>query len=218
MAGGIARDAEAARDTIIRIAVDTIGADFRQQAGDRFRETSRFGARALVPRHVGEEDADVPPVKLVHHLLERREAARHVAKQVELVAVVDADIGVDGPEQYAVDAAVTAVEVIEKAVDGVLAAGRIVKVAVFHHGLRLYEGALGPLELGARVDFTRESGAYAALGAVAGDFGEPVGGGFLGGRAGDLLAVGRISGVLCESGEGEQADRDEPLPDAIRIQ
>ena len=88
----------------------------------------------------------------------------------------------------------------------------------FDHHLRLDEAALRPLEFRARVDFAGESGTYAAFGAIAGDLGEPLGGGFLGGRPGDLLAVGRIFGVLRGGSRSEQEDGDERLPDAIRIQ
>ena len=204
----------------IRIAVDAIGADFRHQRRRSFRRKLRGSARVpMVPRHGrgrgrGRRDGG----NSATILLERRRG-RPACREAGRTGCGCRCRYWDRRARAArCRCRRNAVEVIEKAVDGVLAAGRIVKVAVFHHRLRLDEGALGPLELGARVDFTRESGAYAALGAVSRDFGEPVGGGFLGGRAGDLLAVGRISGVLCESGEGEQADRDEPLPDAIRIQ
>ena len=156
-------------------------------------------------------------VQIVHHFLERGEAAGHVAQEVELVAVVDADVGIDGPEEDGIDAAVAAVEVVEETVDGVPAGGGVVEVAVFHHGLGLDEGALRPLEFGARVEVAGETGADAAFGAVARDLGEPLGRGVFGGRAGDLLAVGRVLGVLRGPREVSTPWRRTGF-DAIRIQ
>ncbi len=141
-----------------------------------------------------------------------------IAQQVELVAVVDADVRVDGPEQDAVDAAVALLQVVEVAVHGVAARDGIVEVAVLHHHLRLDEAALRPLEFGAGIDLAGESGADTSFGAIARDLGEPLGGGIFGGWPGDLLAVGRIFGVLRVGPESEQEDGGEPVPDAIRIQ
>ena len=97
MAGRVAGDSEAAGEAAVRVTVDAIGADLGEQTGDSFRERARFGARPLVPRHVGEEHADTPAVQVVDHFLKSRQAAGHVAQQVELVAVVDAEVGVHGP-------------------------------------------------------------------------------------------------------------------------
>ena len=76
------------------------------------------------------------------------EAAGQVVGEIDLVAVVDADVRIDVPEQHAVDAAEARVEVVEIAVDGVLGALDVVEIAVLDHRLHVDEVALRPREFG----------------------------------------------------------------------
>ena len=55
-----------------------------------------------------------------NHLPQGGDAAGQVARQVPLVAVVDAYIRIDGPDQHAVDAAVALVEIVQVTIDCVL--------------------------------------------------------------------------------------------------
>ena len=100
---------------------------------------------------VGQNTLHAAAVKIVDHLLQAGDAAGHVARQIVLVAIVDADVRIDGPDQHAVDAAVALFQIVEIAVDRVLAGDRIVEVAILDHHLRLHEVALRPLQLGAIV-------------------------------------------------------------------
>ena len=58
--------------------------------------------------------------------------------------VIDADVRIDGPDQDGVDAAVSLLQIVEIAIDGVLAGFGIVEVAVLDHHLRLDEARLRP--------------------------------------------------------------------------
>ena len=165
------------------------------------------------PRACRKEHADATAVKIGDHLSEASEPAGHVAQEVELVAIVDADVGIDGPEQHAIDAAVAMVEIGEEAVDGVAAGLGVVEVAVFHHGLRLDEAALGPLQFGALVEFAVQAGADTTLLTVLLQLLQPLGGVGLRGRAGKLLALRRVLGVLgqqerdCQQADGRRQDQ-----------
>src|SRR6516164_3140556 len=112
-------------------------------------------------------------MKVGDHLAKRGDTAGHVAQEIELVAIIDADVGIYRPEQDTIDAAVAFIEVIEVAIDGVAAGYGIVEIAVLDHGLRLHETALCPGEGGARVDFGIESGAGALFVTPGADVAEP---------------------------------------------
>ena len=90
-------------------------------------------------------------MEIADHLADAGRAAGQVAQQVVLVAIVDADVRVNRPKQDGVDSAVAFVEVIEIAIDRVLAGDRVVEIAVFDHALRLDIRPLCPAKLGAAV-------------------------------------------------------------------
>ncbi len=205
MAGRVRRRAISTRHAAEGVAVDAIGADLLEQAGNRLRHAERLGPRARFPRHGGKKHAHAVAMEVRDHVFERRESSRHVSQHVELVAVVDADVGIDRPQQHAVDPAVALLEVFEKAVHGVAPGGRIVEIAVLDHRLRLDEAALRPLQLGPFVDVAAQAGADAALGAILPHLLQPFGGVGFGGRPGELLPLRRVLGVLSQkqSGDGE---------------
>ena len=96
-------------------------------------------ARSLVPHHHRKQHLDAAAVKIRHHLAHAGDAARHGADHVQLIAVVDAQIGIGGPDEHRIDAAIALLEIVQIAVHRVFAARRIVEVAILHHHLRLDE-------------------------------------------------------------------------------
>ena len=124
-------------------------ADGGQVLGDNFVMGAALLPRALVPGHVGEQDAHAALVKIRHHLFDPRDAAGHIAEAIELVAVVDADVRVYRPDEHSVDPAVALLQIVKVSIHGVSSRHRIVEVAVLHHHLRLDETALRPLQFGA---------------------------------------------------------------------
>jgi hypothetical protein len=74
------------------------------------------------------------------------EAAGHAANQVVLIAIIDSQVRVRRPDQNGIDAALALFEIVEVTVDGVLAGGGIVEVAILNHHLRLREAGLRPLQ------------------------------------------------------------------------
>ena len=127
----------------------------------------------MIPHHHREQNAHAAAMEVGNHLANSRNAARHAANQVVLVAVVDAHVRVGRPDQDRIDSAEALVEIVEVAVDGVLARDRIVEVAVVDHHLRLDETGLRPLELRAIVAGTVVADADAALVAPVADVGQP---------------------------------------------
>ncbi len=231
MAGFVRRGAVGTGDAGEGVAVHAIGADF----GHQLRGGGPVGhagvARAGVPRHGRKEHAHAAAVEVFHHLAQRRHAARHVASEVPLAAVVDPDIGIDGPEEHAIDAAITLVEIVQEAIDRVDAALGIVKIAVLHHGLGRDEIFLRPEEFRATVFGVIVSHADQALVAPLLEVGQP-GGKFriaIGAElhqagdplrlrrhlagAGNLVALRRVAGVLRRRRREQQKSEEERARD-----
>ena len=130
------------------VAVDAVGPKFGHELSGGFGEWLAFVVGAGVPGHDGEQHFHAVCVEVVDHRTHAGDAAGKVAHHVVLVAVVDADVRVDGPQQDGVDAAVAFVEVVEIAIDRVLAGRDVEEVAIFDHALRLDEGLLRPTQFG----------------------------------------------------------------------
>jgi hypothetical protein len=135
-------------------------------------------------------------VEVRHHLLQRGEAARHVAQQIELGPVIDADVRIYGPQQHAVDPAIPLVEIVKKAVYCVPPLRGIVEVAVFDHRLRLDKTALRPFEILPLVGFSRQTGAHPLFSAPAFHLFQPVSRVRFLGRARQLLPLRRVFCIL----------------------
>ena len=112
---------ERQRHAILRIAVDSIGIDLLHQFGDRMRPRHSRIARSLVPHHHRKQHAHAAAMEVRDHLPHARDAARHAANHVVLIAIVDAHVGIGGPDQYGVDAAIALFQIIQIAVDRIFA-------------------------------------------------------------------------------------------------
>jgi hypothetical protein len=55
---------------------------------------------------MGKQDAHSPAVKVVNHLANARNAARHRANHVVLIPVVDAHVRIGRPDEHGIDSAV----------------------------------------------------------------------------------------------------------------
>src|SRR5271165_6290927 len=95
-----------------RIAIYAIGSNFRHEPGSGFPMREARVSRSVVPSHGREEDLDVALVKLLDHVAQCINAARKIACKIPLVAVVDTNVGVDGPKQHTVDATVSLLEIV----------------------------------------------------------------------------------------------------------
>ena len=205
-------EGKAERHAFLGVAVDAVGIDLLHERGDRVGPRLVRLVGALVPHHHGKEHADAAAMEVGDHPADAFDAAGHGLHHLELVAVIDAHVGIGGPDQYRVDAAVALFEVVEITVHSVAAGDRIVEVAVVDHHLRLHEAGLGPLEGGQRVARGIVGDANAALRAPVLDVAEPALMGECGARRlqrsfpgevqvhavgrGNLLSSGRIQCVL----------------------
>ena len=68
---------------------------------------------------IGKEDAHAAAMKVGDHLSNAFDAAGHGLDHLELVAVVDAHVGVGRPDEDGVDSAIAFFEIVEVAIDGV---------------------------------------------------------------------------------------------------
>ena len=156
-------DTEDPRHALQRVAVNAVGVHSGQFARHCFRIGHAFVVRSLIPQHDGKQHAHMMPVKVLHHLPHALHAAGQIAEHVELIAAVDADIGISVPDEHAVDSAIPLLKVLQITVDGVLPGLRVVEIAVVHHHLRLHKTRLRPQERGIVVGAVVEADADAAL-------------------------------------------------------
>ncbi len=168
----VRRRAKGAGDKIHGVAVDAVGADLAQVFSSGRGERAGI-VRADVPRHDGKQNADAALMEIAYHLLEAGDAAGHIVQQIELIAVVDADVGVHGPDEDGIDAAVAPVEIVKIMVDGVALGDGVEEVAILDHHLRLHEAALRPFEFMAVVFGAVVADARETLGAPLFHFGQP---------------------------------------------
>ncbi len=136
--------AELAADAVHRIAVDSVGADGLHVTRGRDAQRHVLRSRAHVPWHNREEHANVPAVEIGDHLAQPRQAAGHVVQQVMLIAIVDADVRIDRPDEHGINAAIAGLQVVEIAIDRVFARHGVVEVPLFDHNLGLDEATLRP--------------------------------------------------------------------------
>src|SRR5579885_282038 len=90
-------------------------------------------------------------MELLDHLAQAGNSAGQVAQEIKLIAIVNAEVGIDMPDQNGVNRADTAFGVGEKAIDGVLALFRIVEAAIPDKQLHLRKDMLRPFEVRALV-------------------------------------------------------------------
>jgi hypothetical protein len=91
----------------------------------------------LIPHHHREEHAHVATVEICDHLLHTGHASGHGADHVVLIPVIDAHIRIGGPDEHRIDSAITLLDIIEIAIDGVLVGDRIVEISILDHHLWL---------------------------------------------------------------------------------
>src|ERR1700676_3710468 len=84
------------------VEVDAVGADFIEDLRELGRGSGGFPG-AGIPQEIWEKNFYVVLVKLVDNFFESREAAGKIAEEIELVAFVEAEIGIDVPEKNGID-------------------------------------------------------------------------------------------------------------------
>jgi len=175
MAGSNGGDAKIGGNAFEGVEVDAVGADLFQELRERGPGRSGFFAGARIPGEDGEEDFDVVTVEIVDKFLESGETAGEIAEEIELVAIVDAKIGIDVPEEDGVDGAEAALGFGEEFFGRVLAGFGVVEGAVPDEELDLGDGALGPGEIGIAVVGIVEAELGASFAAPGLHSGEPGG-------------------------------------------
>jgi len=119
--------------SVHRVKEDAVGLDGGDQFGERLYIVRSLPARAGVPRVVVNENFHVEPVASAAELAQAVQPARHVAVEIELVAIVHANPRVGMPQHKAVVATELAPAVVEERIRRVGARERIVERLVAHH-------------------------------------------------------------------------------------
>ena len=130
---------KAQRRAILRVTINAVRADLFHQRGDGLRPGLVGLVRSFVPHHHGEEHAHTAAMEVSNHLAHAFNATGHGLDHLKLVAVVDAHVGIRGPDKHRVDSAVALFKIVEVPAYGVAAGGRVVEVSILDHHLRLYE-------------------------------------------------------------------------------
>ena len=146
MSDRIGSGPESPGDSAKRVTVDAVRSHFRHQFCGCLPVRGAYVARALVPRHEGEENLDSAAMKIGDHLLDPCDAPRQGTNHVVLVAVVNANIRIHRPDEHGVNATVTLLQIVQVSINGVMSRAGVVEEAVFDHHLRLDETGLRPLE------------------------------------------------------------------------
>ena len=102
-------------------------------------------------------------MKIIDEFFQRGEATGKIAKEIELVTIIDAEVGIDVPEEDGVDGAQAALGFGEEFFGGVAACFGVVDRAVPDEQLDLRESALRPGEIGVGVVGFIEAELRAAL-------------------------------------------------------
>src|SRR5256884_521801 len=99
MTRGVRSQSELNGNALKRIKVDPIRIDIFKELRKSNPSRPSLFSRACVPRNEWEENLDSVAVKLLNHLTNRGNAAREIAQQIELIAIINAEVGIDVPHQ-----------------------------------------------------------------------------------------------------------------------
>src|SRR5947209_9691563 len=146
MTRGVRSQSELNGNALKRIKVDPIRIDIFKELRKSNPSRRSIFSRSCVPRNEREENLDSVAVKLLNHLMNRGNAAREIAQQIELIAVVNAEVGIDVPNQDGIDRTNATFRVVQKTVHRVFACFGVVKRAIPDERLDLGENLLGPGE------------------------------------------------------------------------
>src|SRR5213594_1960868 len=147
MTRGVRSQSELNGNALKRIKVDPIRIDIFKKLRKSNPSRRSLFSRACVPRNEREENLDSVAVKLLNHLTNRGNAAREIAQQIELIAVVNAEVGIEVPNQDGIDRTNATFRVVQKTVHRVYACFGVVKRAIPDERLDLGENLLGPGQL-----------------------------------------------------------------------
>src|SRR5437016_1284815 len=118
------------RNALERVEIYPIRIDIFEELRKSNPSRRSLFSRACVPGNEREENLDSVAVKLLNHLTNRGNAAREIAQQIELIAIINAEVGIDVPNQDGIDRTNATFRVVEKTVHRVVACFRAVKRAI----------------------------------------------------------------------------------------
>jgi len=140
-----------ARHTVVGIAIDAVGSDRFHNAGNGMPVAFSVGTGAIVPGFGRQEYTHTTAMKIGNRSAQAVKAPRQIMREIGLIAIIDTDVRIDVPDQHAIDATKARFQIIEVAINGVLACRRIVKETIFDHHLRMHEITLCPSQFRAAV-------------------------------------------------------------------
>src|SRR5437016_6081227 len=135
------------RNALERVEIYPIRIDIFEELRKSNPSRRSLFSRACVPGNEREENLDSVAVKLLNHLTNRGNAAREIAQQIELIAIINAEVGIDVPNQDGIDRTNATFRVVQKTVHRVFARFGVIKGAIPDEQLDLGENLLGPSQL-----------------------------------------------------------------------
>src|SRR5207245_8836548 len=130
MTRGVRSQSELNGNALKRIKVDPIRIDIFKELRKSNPSRPSLFSRACVPRNEREENLDSVAVKLLNHLTNRANAAREIAQQIELIAIINAEVVIDVPNQDGIDRTNAVFRFVQKTVHRVFDRLGVIKGAV----------------------------------------------------------------------------------------
>src|SRR5579863_2123340 len=147
-AGGIEGLTELFGNGLKRIEIYSIGADRFHFLRQRFSKVAGLPG-PHIPRQEGEKDFHSMLVKLIDQLMQAGQSSWKILEQIELIAVIDAKIWINMPDQHGINLAHSLLRLVQKTVDGIDAFFRVIETPVPDQHLHLQENMLSPFQIGA---------------------------------------------------------------------
>src|SRR6185312_1577811 len=90
---------------------------------------------AVIPDHNREEYTQVLLMELSDHLFHTIVTTGHACEIIQLIAVIDPDVGISRPDEYGIKPAVTFAYIVQEAVNRILFFLWIIEISVVRHYL-----------------------------------------------------------------------------------
>ena len=112
---------EGKRYPILSVAINAVGTNFRHPLGNRLGPWFTRIAGTLIPHHHGKQDPNTVLMKGRDHLPDPVKTAGHRGNRIELVTIIDSNVGIDRPQENGVYAAIALIDIGQIPINGIFA-------------------------------------------------------------------------------------------------
>src|ERR1022692_4909525 len=121
---------EGKRYSVLSVTVNAVGTNFRHPLGNRLRPWFTRIAGTLIPHHHGKQNPNTVLMKGRDHLPDTIKTAGHRGNRIELVTIIDSNVGVNRPQKNGVYTAIALIDVGQIPTNGIFPYVRIVQIAI----------------------------------------------------------------------------------------